>query len=738
MVLVVLTISPFLLFRLQAEKRSEWDQDRLLKNWQRKALTVSDDFRAGYTFETQIETLMGRVLWPFRRLRFSPAGTGSPSPSSLGSAFLSSGSLGPDSLGPDSLGQALSKAFLARIPKPHRPTGTRLFGFKCNFDGQMTILTAEGLSFAGGRVIGELLRGLSRPNLLTREDRTKLHNRCLRLFGEFATFDLLAFSGRSRLLPVLFEGVRAFIYWDSVKLTDGTALAILAIFPRSAQDSAKPLEYALSKARGKGGKFFPLLVPIESASGSLKMLVPADSIPARVIKRLRASLIDVPIRERHDFKAGMAFEGFSGYWILRDAVEGNLPYELWLLSKRPAKSLSLPMSNPGFLLSLLAGSISIAWFFRTVVLGLPLSVPIRTWFLVFFLLTGAAPLVVFYLITSFMIDTRSQRRMEDAVVLTTRTLEDVDTGINSILSKFGKTCREKLDEPGFREDLRLHLKDSVTPRILSGFQGCSDAGFPIRFALVFRFGRDISSLIAPGQPPNIHRGFLDFFMPIIEGIAIRESPEKEKAVLESLTGSEKFLLSAIGYTMKASVYKDLFNLRNRGQIFTEGRETTFWYLDFLSDRNSLEMAVMFRAEAIPSFIQYLKNACGRLFAIHPDWRLLAGRISPGGLEPIARCGEAASETGETSETIGKIETGETSKWKKLWECSTTISRQWLCVFRAPVERSTDSSEMRSSLCFWARLYQRLPPGLCAARLGCAGRICEFKRNAPDAENSSTK
>ena len=468
------------------------------------------------------------------------------------------------------------------------------------------------------------------------------------------------------------------------------------------------------------------------------MLVPADSIPARVIKRLRASLIDVPIRERHDFKAGMAFEGFSGYWILRDAVEGNLPYELWLLSKRPAKSLSLPMSNPGFLLSLLAGSISIAWFFRTVVLGLPLSVPIRTWFLVFFLLTGAAPLVVFYLITSFMIDTRSQRRMEDAVVLTTRTLEDVDTGINSILSKFGKTCREKLDEPGFREDLRLHLKDSVTPRILSGFQGCSDAGFPIRFALVFRFGRDISSLIAPGQPPNIHRGFLDFFMPIIEGIAIRESPEKEKAVLESLTGSEKFLLSAIGYTMKASVYKDLFNLRNRGQIFTEGRETTFWYLDFLSDRNSLEMAVMFRAEAIPSFIQYLKNACGRLFAIHPDWRLLAGRISPGGLEPIARCGEAASETGETSETIGKIETGETSKWKKLWECSTTISRQWLCVFRAPVERSTDSSEMRSSLCFWARLYQRLPPGLCAARLGCAGRICEFKRNAPDAENSSTK
>ncbi len=602
----VLTVVPVVLLFWQSARRTEWQTDRLRQHWQRRALAVIDDFRLGYTFESQVGEQLDTVLRAAGRVVRRTGTT------------------------PDQWGRALVRAFTRGVPPSHRPAGTRLFGFEVAADGACRPLRTPGLATAGGRVVGDLVGGACHPERLGGDLRKRLDNRCLGLFGTFVTFDLFSTLGRSRLLPVRFDGRNTWIYWDFVPRPDGTGLAFFAAWPRAAARTAAPLAHALRRARGERREFLPLLVPIESASASHRVHALPGTLPRPLLRRLVSSLIAPAGRERR-IPPAQASASFPGFWIIRDAVHRNLPYELWLLTRLPPGLGRVPLPPEGFLLAVLVGGMWVTWFFRTVLLGLPGGVSLRTWFLGFFLLAGALPLTVLHLLGSFLIDSGAQRRMEDAVGRTLRSLEEVDAGSGILLTQFSQVCRERMESAAWRAEMRSHPCDRATPGLQAMFEEFAARGFPLRFCLAFRYGRDISKLVAPGLPPTAPRGFLDFFLPLMEGIAIRESPAKEAAILASLSDEEKYLLRAIDYSLNPSIYPDFYHLRDRAQVFTEGLDNTLWYYDFVSASQTLDMGIMFRAEARPAFQAYLSHTLKQVWERNREWHLLAGSRQAGGL-----------------------------------------------------------------------------------------------------------
>ncbi|HEY9068711.1 MAG TPA: hypothetical protein VIV61_00560, partial [Candidatus Ozemobacteraceae bacterium] len=252
---LLLCLAVVCLARLVAWQNARIAEMTAENRWLEQARGEIERFRGGWTYAHQVEAGMDRLRRSVAELLKSRT-----RPAISGGEF--------------------SQLFRQAIPATHRPPGTQVFAFRLNAMGVPETMSGPGLETAMGRMVGGLLAAALDPDAVPAARRASLDRQSTGLFGELITLDVVARLRRGKLTGARWRGGDSLMLWNAVE-TKRETLFWIALFPRNAVLTSRPVETALRKGVARGrGRLWPVLAPLLPENGAVRLRTASDAVPA--------------------------------------------------------------------------------------------------------------------------------------------------------------------------------------------------------------------------------------------------------------------------------------------------------------------------------------------------------------------------------------------------------------------------------------------------------------------------
>jgi len=478
---LLLCLAVVCLARLVAWQNARIAEMTAENRWLEQARGEIERFRGGWTYAHQVEAGMDRLRRSVAELLKSRT-----RPAISGGEF--------------------SQLFRQAIPATHRPPGTQVFAFRLNAMGVPETMSGPGLETAMGRMVGGLLAAALDPDAVPAARRASLDRQSTGLFGELITLDVVARLRRGKLTGARWRGGDSLMLWNAVE-TKRETLFWIALFPRNAVLTSRPVETALRKGVARGrGRLWPVLAPLLPENGAVRLRTASDAVPAWPLRRLRAAIAGC--RSRNDLApAGTIVRALPGLWAIRDIVASNLPFELWLVGPIPPEARREKI--PPWEQALRAGLFGLMALLtaRRVMNPAGSDMSLRVWFAGFVTLVGILPLGLVWLLASWWITMNVERRVGESERQAEERFMRLDLMSAREVDRFAGACSMALvDRPLLERLTRVPGGEAGQAAIEAEHRRLAAAGLPAEYMQVFRPGRDAFVSTLPGMNDRPNRG----------------------------------------------------------------------------------------------------------------------------------------------------------------------------------------------------------------------------------------
>ncbi len=597
-----------------------WQQARLAmlsaeNRWRQEAQAEIERFRGNWTYALQVETAMDR-------LRRSVA------------AKLKDGA--------ELSGPTFSRMFHAAVPPSHRPGGTLVFAFRVSPDGAIGTLRGPGLETAMGRMVGGLLSAALAPDLVPPGKRATLDRQSSGLFGELISFDVLARLRRGRMTGARWRGGDNLMLWNAAESPRGTLLW-LALFPRKAAASARPVDFALRKSIARcRGRMWPVLVPLYPEGGRVRFRVASGTIAPFALRRLRTAI--GACRSRNEIvQPRTVGKSIPGIWVMRDIIASTLPYEFWVVGPvpGPARQQKVPPWEKGLCAAMFGGFLLLAA--RRAMNPVSGDLSLRVWFAGYVALAGIVPLGVVWVLASWWIAANVERRAGEMERLAEDRLVRLDMMSIREVDKFAETCGTALEN---RELIRRLIEAPAEKpgqeAVDREFAALRAAGLPAEYLQVFRPGRDSFMSTAPGSNDRPNRGLYQLQSGMINLTVAFADHKNAEFYARALQGNDRLSFEGFKAIFSEDFGFHYYDVRRKGHLFRGSNEPLFMTYDLIADAKRFRLCVIFAARATSHFTSLLREELGRWRMMLPGVRIAWGMMRPGGFESFGDRGMAPS------------------------------------------------------------------------------------------------
>lgn len=598
----------FMVFQYEA-LQERFSREGETERWEEKVESRVEEFRAGYTFQSQVaqlaEAMKERIAQTLRRNR-QPRLTG------------------------EVLAAAVGRTFRGL----YRPAGTKVFGFAIGPDGAADLLKGNGLEQEGGRL---LVRSFARmvedrfPPLAVRKEVTQ---RLSQVFGELISFELLYLNRGRMLIEAAWRGRLVRLFWDRIIANGRVVGGFVLVLPGDLPHQAALLRSLRHHVWKKDPDCRPLLVPIEAASGTLRPVFlpsrPRSWGIARVLRLLHGA------RRRDEVgRYGRVSDPAPGVRVFRTAVTMELPYELWIVKEEGGPGGTAPAGGGGGgLLSrgLLAGWV-VAWlgaFGFVWRAGRPLRIPMKTWFVAYVFLVGGIPLTALAVMGAALIQHTSDRQARESITQARSLLEKFDLNSMSALTTFTDQCKAALADPGLKDLLcsdRVHARH---PLIQQCFTRFAQAGVPLDSIFLARFGQATLLLTRDEASAQEFRELEELFLPLLYNSYRGLEPGRIDAALANLTDVQKWNIEFGSLLVHPELLYSIIAMRRQGNFMEIGDGQAFHFYDFIARSGVIQAALVFRAKASEGFWLLVKDWLRPLAREYPGQRFVGVWNSPRG------------------------------------------------------------------------------------------------------------
>ncbi|HNW34174.1 MAG TPA: adenylate/guanylate cyclase domain-containing protein [Candidatus Ozemobacteraceae bacterium] len=601
-----LCLAVAMLVRLSVWQQAKLDGIAVENRWRHQARAEIERFRGGWTYSLQVEKSMDRLR------RSVSAKLKSRVPFD-GTTFVS--------------------LFLKAVPASHRPPGSLLFAFRVHSDGRHESLSAQGLETSMGRLVGNVLVRALAPDSVPPAQRASLDRQSTGLFGELLSFDVIARARRGRLTGARWRGTDALMTWNCAETSDGS-IVWLALFPRSAATSAKPVATALRKsaARGKGA-MWPILVPLSPENGALKLRVASGSVPTRILRGVRSAIARCRTRNELGY-AGSLIKTIPGILAMRDVIANSLPYELWLVGPVPsaARQASPPWEKA--LLAALAGVVGLIAV-RSMMNPGQSDLSLRVWFTGYVVLVGVVPLGLVWLLASWWITMTAERRVGEIERIAEERLVRLDLMSAREGDRFARLCSSVLEDHALLHRF-IHAPPASSGQTLfeNELAALHASGLPAEYMHVFRPGRDSFMITLAGVNERPNRGLFQLQAGLVNMGVVAGDKKNADYYTKALKPKDRIAFDGIKSTFSGNFGNNYYDVRRRGHLFRGSEEPLFMTYDFISDSAGFQLCVIFASRARAAFASLLSQELDRWKMMLPGVRLAYGIPMPGGFEPL--------------------------------------------------------------------------------------------------------
>jgi class 3 adenylate cyclase len=583
----LLTLSLWGAIRAWETWRHGFQAERSFSRWQEECVLRWEEFKAGYSYETQIDHLLQLVHQDL--LSSTPAKRHRPVTAT-----------------------GFSRALRRRVPGSFLPTGTRQFGFLVDQKDRCEVFSGRDFTQAKGRIVGRFFGELLS---LSRQATTRvsaMDKRARQLFGPLLSGESLMAADGHQVIQVVFEGRPLNLLWKSFPLSTEEIAILVWLFPQSPNRTGY-LDRALRTLVWKNDPgFIPVLLPQEirragsSPTGSqrtgtkLPTIIPDPLEANPVLGEALRTLIGLPARDDL-IKIGTRSTTPSGIRVFREPVGFDLPYELWIFGPSPEQSL--PVSRSLLIVLLLFWS---AVFSRVFLFGAPIARPLRWWFAFYLFLISGIPVLMVYLMGASLIDLEEAGTIDQTISARKKHFEALDLMGTTHLHTFGDRCGKLLEKPEFRDFLNSGPLTATHPIVLEVFSGFADRKMPLEALMVYRIGKGLTILGPDGNTPNLEDAFTGFYQPMILGTYKLFDPYSFSEVLNQLPPLQLNVFNVYFVMAGKGLFGQLAYLRQEAELFQTGDTQVFQYFDILTDHGKIHTGVVFRAPALTAFLGYLR------------------------------------------------------------------------------------------------------------------------------------
>ncbi|MBI3038167.1 adenylate/guanylate cyclase domain-containing protein [bacterium] len=582
----------FFVVKKQNAQQRMWELERLSDQWRQDAITRIEWFRTSFSFESQINQIIQNVKFEIgERIKKLPNEK------------------------VNLTGEILSSAILKVFPRSHLPKESNLYGVSLDSSLNPTLLSGKGLVTNKSRMIVEMLEKFVKSSKLETREKEALNKRCLGLFGEFATFELIGTFRKGLLTPVQFQGEDSFMIWDTVLFGNKTIGAFLLVLPKKTKKSSSPLRFALSCiSPPTSSGMLPILVPLASANQRLPIIHTFSTKPTSYFSRLFKSIL--PPKER-EVKAPHGTKiDIEDFWVIRDFVHLDLPYEIWIVSKPLIPRLFWGDFLEFFIRLLLLFSF-LGMYLYAFITGKGLAISMKIWFMGFFAFVGGAPLIVLYTLGL------QEQKLHDLTRGIQAKQESIDLESASVFKRFILECRGLIANKKWFDIItndEFKILKEATDQAFSHFE-LQKPKLPLSLILLYpfeknpmafssknRFLKPSSSLQTNVQNISVEeKTRMDVFNSLARrGFEVITAGSDSRRISD-LTDKEKLVLSCFRSANGSDPGKVFFALRRFGDRIANRENQIFSFHDFLAENNKPKTCVVFLADGSEANSNFLRE-----------------------------------------------------------------------------------------------------------------------------------
>jgi class 3 adenylate cyclase len=600
----LITLAPLVMLGFQRELEAVAAAEAIRQGWFRQAQSAIEDLKAGSSFQAQIDRAAFDMTAEIEK------------------------SLPEEETAKD---EFVTSAFLRFFDPHYSSSEFSLYAISIDASGNHRLLQGDGLTRQGGAITGEILKNLSIPEHLTAASVTSLNRRVRGVFGDSVDFELLAQNRRGRVTPVFFRGENSHLIWNKF-VRDGKVIgAFLAVFPESVSEPRNALRHAARRINLEGDlETSWCLVPIEAAKGAEPLIADSSKLPGRLLRSLRVYLQEDNLREDR-FPMGRVTE-FEGFWLVRDLVSLDLPYEIWLLRpglQRDSVALHSPFDMAVTMVFFCFWALYLArWF----VLGYQPRPGVKGWFVLLLVLAGFLPLMIFYNLGKFLIESRVSAGLYETVEAGVEEAEALDHEIKQMFSRYERVCREIFQAREFRDIVANVGSQTEDNAFEDVFSRMASHGFPLRYIFVIPFKGDFRSFDPQGNHMPGNR-FMGLFHPWSVAFSVLSRPILEDEIIEALSGEEKVWFDFFCFAVHPNARHDLFTMRDQGGLYKSGQEVFLNYFNMVYKGLNLAATIVFMGDTERAFERHVFNSLSRLDGSSGS-RFRAGISVAGGVNSI--------------------------------------------------------------------------------------------------------
>ena len=295
--------------------------------------------------------------------------------------------------------------------------------------------------------------------------KSELDKWCKKFLGQNVSFNMLKKFLRGKIFDAIFEGRSKLAVWDIIDAGSEGEIVYLMTFSKERTSSLDILKLALREVGGLKENFIPILVPLDFADNSLKVIMNSKcsaKIKVPLIKLLKEIRAKPFLRDKAIPNSMFVIR--DGMRIVRDFVDYSVPYEIWLVGDDndfKAENLSIFV----FVLTLAFFAGWTGAFARVLITGQRLSLSLRAWLNILFLIIGIFPLTVLYVAGTMQISASSFKREQKAIRDTLQRLEEADSSGESVITEYREACRQQFMSKSWRKafltkDKKLWLEEA--------------------------------------------------------------------------------------------------------------------------------------------------------------------------------------------------------------------------------------------------------------------------------------
>jgi class 3 adenylate cyclase len=596
---------PILGIYIRDAREVQRQESRYQEAWEDKARLLTEEIRAGYLFETQIRQMaQGMKRW-FARITDAD--------------FKFSGAV---------LEKLIKKHFAAG----HLVPGTKIFGFSRNRNGGLEPLSGSFLEARSSRLLGGLIARCLDRETVSQSELEQLNRRVRSFFGDNLGFELLAGTQRGKVFPAVFGGRVSFVFWDAIENSRGPIGAFLMVFPLSAQQTTKPLEYVLTVVCRRYPGMVPILVPLPGESARFSPVFPQSRRIGEGMKRFVRRLSGLSYQARDKILPARTRTALHPkVWARREFLMAENGHEAIVLGgprKRGAGG-----NRGGFLfLILVIGTALLYLMFRVWSLGRVPNLSVRGWMMSFFLFLAVVAMGSLHGFGTWYIETAVERKRDDELQKLNERLQGFDSGVTQVLEDHDHVLRDIMAR---KEWMRLFVPNSgfasesgspaavippkPTPEANRQWQKLvsqlASRSFPIYLetCLGYSFLPTRSDWYFTTQKSERKvLGHLEFYRSFMNLCAAGFQGMESLAQVGSSTRAPGGLGKLVEASAAPSTYVHYFSMRRRSSVMDSSEERCITFHDFFSSQARLIGGAVLMADLDKSFSGYLIGVMERL------------------------------------------------------------------------------------------------------------------------------